>query len=189
MVGSKPGPVGKRPEELIRQNKPDEGNAMVEVSAEQLASLPFRVETLVEPPEPEPNWHPVAQQIYAALLRDPARLWMGPAAWAIAWLMCENVSREMYPQAIGIVDGGIDPETGDRVAGHVARESVPMKGTTINALLKWSAANGLHESERMAIRKVVGFNAVDQPIAPVDDDDVVIGDRDFFIIPGEQDAL
>jgi hypothetical protein len=160
---------------------------MAEISAEQLASLPFEVETLVEPPTADSTWHPAAKQIYDALLRDPARLWMGPAAWAVTWLMCETVSREMYPQAIGIVEGGIDPETGDKISGHVAREKVPMKGTTINALLKWTAANGVHEAERLAIRKAITLNNVEQPSAPVGDDEVVTGDRDFFIVPGQED--
>lgn len=185
MAGMVPGPAAKRPEERIRRNKVEEGNAVAEISAEELASLPFEIETLVQPPVPDPTWHEVAKQLYAAMLRDPARMWMGPAAWAVTYLMCETVSREMYPQAIGIVEGGVDPETGERVAGHVARESVPMKGTTINALLKWTAVNGIHEGERLAIRKAVTLNNVEQPTHQIDEDDVVTGDRDFFIVPGE----
>lgn len=127
-------------------------------SPEDLESFPFEIETLVEPPAADPEWHPAAKRMYEAMLRDPARIWMGPTAWAISWVMCENVSREMFPQAIGVVEGGIDPDTGERVPGHVARETVPMKGTTITALLKWAAVNGVHELDRLALRKEVTFN-------------------------------
>jgi hypothetical protein len=165
MAGSRPGPAPSRPEERNRRNIPASG-AMEEFTAEQLASLPFDIETLVEPPPVNEDWHDVARMVYSAMLRDPARLWMGPAAWAIAYLMCENISREMKPQAIGIVEGGLDPETGDQVSGHVAHAVVPMKGT---------------------ISKAIKFNGVEQPTHQPSEGDVS-PDRDFFIVPGEKES-
>jgi hypothetical protein len=160
---------------------------MEDISEEELKSLPFEIETLVEPPPQDEEWHEIAKMVYGAMLRDPARLWMGPAAWAIAYLMCESISREMKPQAIGIVEGGIDLETGEQLAGHVARETVPMKGATITSILKWTGLNGLHEAERLAISKVIKFNAVDQPTHQVDDEEVAES-RDFFVVPGERET-
>lgn len=125
---------------------------------EDLENFPFDIETLVEPPPGDAEWHPAAKRMYESLLVDPARIWMGPVAWAIAWVMAENLSREMYPQVIGVVEGGIDPMTGERVPGHVARETVPMKGTSITALLNWAKANGIHEQDRLALRKEVTLN-------------------------------
>lgn len=158
MAGSKPGPMGKRTEERIRTNKPPEGWEAIAVTPDQVADLPFDIEFLVKPPEADEDWHPIAIMLYESLLRDPARIWMGPTDWAMSYLMCESVSREMNPQVVGVVDGGIDLETGEKVAGHVAREIVPMKGTTITAVFKWASSIGITEAGRLALRREVTFH-------------------------------
>src|SRR5690242_4292383 len=101
MAGPRRGPMGKRAEERVNRNPKAGGDAQV-YGPEEMAKLPFEVELLVEPPEPHPKWEPGAKQFYEAMLRDPARMWMGPADWATAWLMCENISRELAPQYVGI---------------------------------------------------------------------------------------
>lgn len=155
MAGSVRGPVGKRDEERVRRNK-REPNEQVDDAL--FADLPFEVDTIAEPPPVNPEWHEIAKMQYEHLLRDPARIWMSSADWALSYLMCESISREMKPQAIGVVDGGYDPETGENVAGHVARELVPMKGQTITAVLKWYSAIGVTEGARMALKKELTLN-------------------------------
>lgn len=174
-TGHPSGPVGQH------------ADGVIQYTAEDLESFPFDIETLVDPPDPDAQWHPAAKRLYESMLRDPVRIWMGPAAWAISWVMCENVSREMYPQAIGVVEGGIDPDTGERIPGHVARETVPMKGTTITALLKWAAVNGVHEQDRLALRKEVTFNtrATTNDEVDVSADVVPIRPGGFFQPPKE----
>lgn len=156
MAGAVRGPSPKRDAERVRKEEPERGLA-TEISPEDLESLPFDVELLVEPPRANEDWHEIAILIYDALRRDPARMWMGAADWAISYLMCENISREMKPQAIGVVEGGIDFESGEKIAGHVAREIVPMKGQTVTAILRWAAMNGISEAGRLAIRREVTF--------------------------------
>lgn len=157
MAGTKPGPPPKRAEERVRRNVPATGAASA-MGEDAFKDLPFDVELLVEPPAADPDWHDIARMQYEALLKDPARVWMGPADWALSYLICENISREMKPQVIGVVDGGYDPETGETVAGHVAREVVPMKGTAINAIIKWATMIGITEGARLALRREVTFN-------------------------------
>lgn len=157
-----------------RQGAHTEG--ITQYSPEDLESFPFDIETLVEPPPADTTWHPAARRMYEAMLRDPARIWMGPTAWAITWIMAENMSREMYPQVIGVVEGGVDPETGERIPGHVAREVIPMKGTSINALMSWAKANGVHEQDRLALRKEVTLNTK----ASTNDD---VGDVSGDVVP------
>lgn len=155
MAGNTPGPVGKRDAERVRRNKTIGHD---QFDADAFAKLPFEVELLVEPPAADAEWHEIARMQYEALLKDPARVWMGPADWALSYLMCENISRQLKPVAIGVVDGGYDPETGENVAGHVAREIVPLKGTDINGILKWYTSLGVTEAARMGLRKEVTFN-------------------------------
>lgn len=158
MAGMKRGPAPKRTEERIRNNKPPEGQEPEDVGPDQMAAMPFDIDYEPEPPEPDEDWHPTSRMLYDSLLRDPARIWMGPADWATAYLMCESISRELYPQVVGVVDGGIDLETGEKIAGHVARETVPMKGQTITAFLKFCAQLGITEGGRLSLRKQVTFH-------------------------------
>jgi len=184
MAGSRPGPAPKRAEERNRRNVPATGEA-VAYGSDQFGELPFDVELLVEPPAADESWHKIAIMLYEAIMRDPARVWMGPADWAMTYLMCENVHREMSPQVIGIVDGGYDPETGERVAGHVARDVVPMKGTSIAALLKWTNGIGLSEGARLALRKEVTFNAAPKIDTHEPSEDEVASTREgFFSVEG-----
>lgn len=171
MAGSTRGPVPKRKAELIRRNLP-RGREVEELAADQFDDLPFEVESLVEPPPVNDDWHAIAKMQYEALLRDPARTWMGPADWALSYLMCESISREMSPQAIGVVDGGWDPDLEMNVAGHVAREIVPMKGAVITGILKWYSLIGVTEASRLGLKREVTFNQRPKPRA-VDGGDVV----------------
>lgn len=172
LAGSTRGPAGKRDAERVRRNQPAGGPA-TQFDSSDFDKLPFEVELLVQPPAADDEWHEVARMQYDALLRDPARIWMGPADWALSYLMCESLSRELKPQAIGIVDGGYDPETGETVAGHVAREIVPMKGNTVTAVLKWYASIGVTESARLGLRKEVTFNQPETNLKSVGEGDVV----------------
>ena len=187
MVAGKRGPAPKREAERNRVNKPEDGITPVEMTDKELAALPFEVELLVEPPpapEGKEAWHKIAEQIYSALLRDPARIWMGPAGWAVAYLMCENISRHLKPVVVGVVDGGIDPETGDRLAGHVARDVVPMKGTDIAAVLKWASAVGVNEGDRLGMRKEITFNEAQTRAPGASDDEAAATREGFFSVEG-----
>lgn len=170
MAGTRRGPAPKRDAERARANKPAGGDAIV-LTPEDMATLPFEVELLVEPPEPNENWHETAKQVYEATLRDPVRIWMGPLDWATHWFMCENLHREMSPQYVATLDdpdGMLDPK--DRVV----REEIPMKGATITAYMKWFGMIGVGESSRLALRREVTFHQAAAPdLASVTDLDIV----------------
>lgn len=157
MAGSKPGPAPKRAAERERRNVPATGEAQL-LGPDDFDKLPFEVETLVVPPGPGKKWHPAAVEFYEATLRDPARIWMGPADWALHWIICENLSRELAPQFVAMAEGGIDPDTGEKLADRVVRDRVPMKGASLTAYLKWAGMIGIGEASRLALRREVTFN-------------------------------
>jgi hypothetical protein len=172
----------KRDEERIRRNKRPEH---FHLDQESFSDLPFEVELLVEPPAADQDWHPIALMQYEQMLKDPARTWMGPADWGLFYLICESISRELRPQAIGVVDGGYDPETGEYVVGHVAREVVPIKGATLNALVKVYSGLGVTEAARLVLRREITFNERQKPTSVSDADVVQIRPGHFSEGPPE----
>lgn len=157
MAGSKPGPAPKRADERERRNTPETGEA-IELGPDSFDDLPFDVELLVEPPDAAPYWEPGAKQLYEATLKDPARTWMGPADWAMHWLICEAFHRELAPQFVAMAEGGIELETGEKIADRPVRERMPIKGATMAAILKWAGQIGIGEASRLGIRREVTFN-------------------------------
>lgn len=157
MAGSRRGPAPKRAEERERRNIPGTGEA-IQLTAEEMSTLPFDVELLVEPPEPGEKWEPAAKALYEATLRDPARIWMGPADWAMHWLICESLSRDLAPQFVAVAEGGMDLETGEKISDRVVRERLPMKGASLAAYLKWCGLIGIGEASRLGLRREVTFN-------------------------------
>lgn len=154
MAGSKPGPAPKRKDERERRNTPETGEAIL-LGPDDFDALPFDVETLVTPPPAGEKWEPAALAFYEATLRDPARIWMGPADWAAHWIVCENLSRELAPQYVATID---DPQGNLEAEDRVIRERVPMKGASLTAYLKWMGMIGIGESSRLALRREVTFN-------------------------------
>lgn len=157
MAGSRRGPATKRTEERERRNTPGAGEAIL-LGPDDFDQLPFEVETLVEPPPPGEKWEQGARDFYEATLRDPARIWMGPADWAFHWIICENLHRELAPQYVAVAEGGVDLETGEKVSDHVVRERLPIKGASLNAYLRWASLIGIGEASRLALRREITFN-------------------------------
>lgn len=172
MAGPRRGPMPKRDDERVNRN-PKAGGDAIQLGPEELARLPFDVELMVEPPEAHEKWEPGARQLYDALLRDPARMWMGPADWATAWLMCENISRELAPQYVAVAEGGVNLETGEKESDRVVRERLPIKGASLTAYIKWMSSQGIGEASRLALRKEVTFHEAPAQLASVSELDVV----------------
>lgn len=180
MAGPRRGPMGKRDDERERRNAKPGGDAQV-FTPEDMAKLPFEIELLVEPPTPSEKWEHGAVQFYEALLRDPARIWMGPADWAAAWLICENMHRELAPQYVAVKEGGIELDTGEKIADSVVRERLPIKGASLTAYIKWMSSMGIGEASRMALRKEVTFHEAPAPaLASVTEMDIVEDREDLF---------
>lgn len=180
MAGPKRGPAPKRAEERERRNKPD--GDITQLGPEELKRLPFDVELMVEPPPPGEKWEHGARQVYEATLRDPARMWMGPADWAVHWLLCEDISRNLAPQYVAIKEGGIELETGEQVADSVVRERLPLKGASLTAYTKWFGMIGVGEASRLAMRREITFHEQPrQELASVTD---IVDDREGLFQDG-----
>lgn len=183
MSGLKPGPVGKRDNERTGHDRTPHTPRVTprnkQFGPDDFVDLPFDVELLVQPPDADDKWHPVAFDLYHAILRDPARVWMGPADWAILYLMCENLSRQLKPVYVGFAEGGIDQDTGEKIAGHAIMEKVPLKGPEVASLLRFLMAIGVTEAGRMGLNREITFNQAPKSEG-VNEDSVVAGNRPSY---------
>lgn len=153
------GPI-PMPDEL-RQRRNDSPFPVDHISDEDLASLPIPIDLNPTPPASRDDWCDEARELWEAIQVDPAALWMGPAAWAFAKVMCSVVHLEFQERVTAV----LQPGRGDD-SGEIIREVVPMKGATINALLKWAAANGFHLQDRLRMFKDVEFHQNRRPGDP-----------------------
>jgi len=184
MAGPKRGPMAKRADERERRNKPDGGD-ITTLGPEELKRLPFDVETMVEPPEAPRHWEEGAKQVYEATLRDPARIWMGPADWAVHWLICEDIHRNLAPQYVALSEGGLDVDTGEKISDSVVRERLPLKGASLTAYTKWFGMIGIGEASRLAMRREITFHEKPAELATVSELDIV-DDREGLFQDGGQ---
>lgn len=138
------GPAPRREAERRRRNKSENGPSE-KITREVLDSLPFEIDYNPEPPEAPERWHALVQQFWDDMHADPARKWMTSGDWAAVALICETMSRELKPQAIGV-----NPETGEAVIA-----TVPPKAATIAAFLKMLEHIGVTESARLRLQKEV----------------------------------
>lgn len=123
------GPIPKRTEQLRRNNAKPVQNA---------ASLSEGF----EPWEADDDWHPVAIRVYEAACNSGQRVFYEESDWALLWNLCENMSRDLKPQVIGV-----HPET-----GKVMRAKQSIRGTTLNAYTRIMQDLMLTEAARRRAR-------------------------------------
>jgi len=121
-----PGPPPKKDAARRRRNKTPE-------SGENLSAIPAEVVNLdetiggeVEIPVPDLDWHPIALQVYEAQKASGQALWMEPSDWAMLYLVCESISRDLKPQFVGF----------DETEGKPVMATIPLKGASLSAYLK-----------------------------------------------------
>ncbi len=95
---------------------------------------------LDEPPEPDPEWHPVAARIYRSLAQSAQSQLYQPSDWAVAALLAESMSRELSPQPVVMKDG------------EVVMVSRPLRGSVVSAWLKALTALLATEGDRRRAR-------------------------------------
>lgn len=116
-------------------------------------------------PEPDGKWHEVAVAWYSSLKDSGQSKFYEASDWATAYLIAENISRELKPQVVSVVE-----ETGEPVWA-----SVPMKGATLGAYLKAMSTLLVTEGDRRRAgvelrRASAAASAVDHPaVAELDD--------------------
>ncbi len=127
------GPVPKRSDARRRRNTPD--IPVTKVDLAQLASQE------VEIPEADEDWHPIAVTWYESLAKSGQAVMLEPSDWATAYVLAEALSRELQPQPV-VVPGS------NGEAGFVEMHTLPIKGSSMTALLKGFAALLVTEGDR-----------------------------------------
>lgn len=125
------GPIGKRPEERRRTNEPEIPLVTVDIGK--------LITHEVEIPEPDENWHPVARTWYDSLAKSGQVTFFQPSDWATAYVLAENLSRDLNEQPI-LVGKGED--------AHIEFYAKPMAGASLAAFLKGATALLATEGDR-----------------------------------------
>lgn len=145
-----PGPPPKRAAERRRRNVPAAGEPETAPGA-----------AVVEVPAGDPEWHPVAARWYAALERSGHARFYEPSDWASAYVVAETMSRELRPQCVGST-----PE------GEPVWAAVPMRGASLNAILKAMGSLMVMEGDRrrarLELERPDPSATAPPPVSPID---------------------
>lgn len=136
-----PGPVPKKDAERRRRNKGPEATGSLSSIPAQVVNVDELIAGEVTIPEPDENWHPIARQVYEAQASSGQVIWMEPSDWAMLYLMCESISRDLNPQVVGITEDG-----------EVVKDIIPLKGASLSSYLKGFEALMMAEGGRRRLR-------------------------------------
>jgi hypothetical protein len=142
-----PGPIPKRDAERRRNNDPAGGpTTVVDISAiveDDPDSLPFKIKQPIPESawESDPDWHEIAKIWFESLSSSGQAVFYEPSDWALARLTAESISRDLSEQVVGITD-----------SGEVVRDTIPLKGASLNAYLKAMGQLAVSEGERRRMR-------------------------------------
>lgn len=125
------GPVPKRDAERRRVNARTVPTTTVKI--DDLIKEP------VEIPAADEDWHEAARQWYDSLARSGQAVFYEPSDWATAYVLAETLHRELSPQPI---------VTGNGDDTHIEWVTVPIKGSSLTAILKGMTALMVTEGDR-----------------------------------------
>lgn len=140
-MGAPPGPVPKKDAERRRRNKSTAADGSSSHIPAQVVNIDELLVGEVEVPTPDEEWHPIAKQMYESVMRSGQVIWMEPSDWSALYLMCESISRDLRPQVVGITE-----------EGEVIKDTIPLKGASLNAYLKAMASLMMLEGDRRRLR-------------------------------------
>lgn len=123
------GPIPKRSDQRRRRNKPEVPVTHAEGSAD------------IEVPKANSKWHPVAKRWFESLAQSGQSAFYQASDWATAYVIAEDLSRELKPQVVGTT------EEGEPVYAHV-----PLKGASVSAFLKACSVLLVTEGDRRRAR-------------------------------------
>lgn len=146
------GPPPKRSSERRRRNKPEGGEIMKVNLDEVLAGeveipAPPVIERVDEETGEvyyESQWHPFAEDLYLSLAKSGQALWYEPSDWAVAYALCETISREFSAKPIVVQTS----ETESEVQWVVQ----PVNGSVLSNVLKGLSALMATEGDRRRLR-------------------------------------
>jgi hypothetical protein len=117
------------------------------------------------------KWHEIAKHLYEAAARSDQRVFYQPTDWAILYVTCESLSRDLKPQFVGL-----HPETGEPIL-----QSVPIKGAALAAYLKAFTALLMTEGDRRRLNlELKSGKVAGDPGNQVPDDGVVLDRAAMF---------
>lgn len=119
------GPAPKRQDQRRRANK-------AEVPVDTRPGAP-----VVTVPKINSQWHPLAKEWFRSLEASGQSVFYEPSDWATAKLLAESISRALKPQVVAVTK-----------TGKVVKETQPLKGTLLSALLKGMASLMVTEGDR-----------------------------------------
>jgi hypothetical protein len=128
------GPIPKRAADRRRRNKPDTALRSVTVTG------------VVEVPEPDGEWHPIAHAWFVSLSESGQSRFYEPSDWAQARLWTEILSRQLQS----------------------GRVSAQMMATWSSAAAELLTTEGARRRARMEIERST-LSAVDEPVTVLDD--------------------
>ena len=123
-------------------------------------------ENLVPAPKPNDDWHEVAKLVFAGLEQSAQRVFYEPSDWAIAYLACDHISRELEPKFVGFKKTQ-DGETEKGIPVLVDEphfETMPLTSGSLQGILKALEKILASELDRRKARVEIERGAV----APVD---------------------
>lgn len=136
-----PGPVPKKDAERRRRNKGPETQGSLSSIPAMVVNLDEVLAGEVQIPVADEDWHPIAIQVYQAQMASGQAIWMEPSDWAMLFLVCESISRDLNPQVVGITE-----------EGDVVKDVIPLKGASLSSYLKAFEALMMAEGGRRRLR-------------------------------------
>lgn len=130
------GPPPKRDAERRRRNKDAIPTTTIDIDS--LIAAP------VEVPTGEDDWHPIARMTFESFQKSGQAIFYEPSDWATIFLLCEAIDRELQPQPIVKTDADGNQE--------IEMHELPIKGATLNAMLKGFASLLATEGDRRRVR-------------------------------------
>lgn len=144
------GPIPKDSENRIRRHAP--ANEMIHGEAGRRTDAPI---------EADEDWHPVARLLWDTTEDSGQSAYYEQTDWASLYLLCEQLTRELNPQFIGMRElpttWEINPVSGEREmtsSGGTQPMSgvVPIKGATLTAVRAMMAVLLMTEGDRRRIQ-------------------------------------
>ena len=138
MAGPAPGRQGGR----RRRNKTDEQGRSIVPDVIQVGDIDWDedgdVANLVPAPEADEEWHPIAKQLYESMQHSAQRLYYEPSDWALAYLVCDHITRELNPKFVGFkkVMEGETLKGIPILVDETVFESVPLTGGSLSAIMR-----------------------------------------------------
>lgn len=87
----------------------------------------------------DPDWHPLARQLFDSLSKSGQAVFYQPSDWAMARVVAESISRELSPQPMVVRLGE---------EAFIEWVALPPKGASLAAWLKASSVLGMTEGDR-----------------------------------------